>query len=187
MDVSLVSVVVEPGQPPVEYRDVPEFPGYKVGSDGSLWSCRAIGSWRITDEWRQLSTKNLCVGYPYVCLYRNGEKHHRFMHRLVMLTFVGPCPEGKEVAHENGDRADSRLCNLTYKTPSENQMDRVRHGTDGRGKKNHATKLTEDQVRRIRAEYVRGKFGLRRLSLKYGVSQRAIKFVLTGRNWNYVA
>lgn len=22
----------------VEYRDIPEFPGYRVGSDGSVWS-----------------------------------------------------------------------------------------------------------------------------------------------------
>jgi hypothetical protein len=26
-------------QPPVEYRDVPGFPGYRVGTDGSVWSC----------------------------------------------------------------------------------------------------------------------------------------------------
>jgi len=52
-----------------------------------------------------------------------------FVHRLVMLTFVGPCPEGLEVCHRNGDGLDNRLVNLYYGTSSQNTLDAVRHGT----------------------------------------------------------
>jgi hypothetical protein len=34
-----------------------------------------------------------------------------------------------EVCHNNGDPADNRAANLRYDTASENQLDRVRHGT----------------------------------------------------------
>ncbi|GAC81679.1 HNH endonuclease [Gordonia malaquae] len=52
-----------------------------------------------------------------------------FVHRLVMETFVGPCPSGMEVRHLNGEPADNRLENLAYGTRSENVLDSVAHGT----------------------------------------------------------
>lgn len=57
------------------------------------------------------------------------------VHRLVMLAFAGPCPAGHEVCHENGDGLDNRLVNLYYGTPSQNTLDRVRHGTHSNARK----------------------------------------------------
>jgi hypothetical protein len=50
------------------------------------------------------------------------------LHRLVLLAFVGPCPEGKECRHLDGNRQNNRLTNLCWGTRSENAQDRVRHG-----------------------------------------------------------
>ena len=43
------------------------------------------------------------------------------VHKLVALTFIGPCPEGHEIDHVNGDFQDNRLVNLEYVTHQENQ------------------------------------------------------------------
>lgn len=43
------------------------------------------------------------------------------VHKLVLETFVGPCPAGYECEHLNRKRDDNRLQNLCYKTRSENQ------------------------------------------------------------------
>jgi hypothetical protein len=51
------------------------------------------------------------------------------VHVLVMLAFAGPCPDGHEVCHKNGDGLDNRLDNLYYGTPSQNTRDAIRHGT----------------------------------------------------------
>lgn len=68
-------------------------------------------------------------GYHYVHLPTpEGTKAFR-VHRLVMAAFVGPCPEGMEVCHNNGVSNDNRLANLRYDTRSANNLDQVRHGT----------------------------------------------------------
>lgn len=59
----------------------------------------------------------------------NSERVMMFIHRVILLTFVGPCPVGMEVRHLNGDSTDNRLENLKYGTHSENMQDTVRHGT----------------------------------------------------------
>ena len=70
-------------------------------------------------------------GYPMVTLGRNvNERSPRTVHALVMLTFVGPRPVGKEVRHLNGDSRDARLSNLAYGTHSENMRDCIAHGTN---------------------------------------------------------
>lgn len=76
-------------------------------------------------------------GYPMVHLSRPGEMKTKKVHRLVLEAFVGPSPEGAEGCHNNGDRADARLENLRWDTPSRNQLDRRRHGTDHQVNKTH--------------------------------------------------
>ena len=42
------------------------------------------------------------------------------VHRLVLETFVGPCPEGMECDHRNHNTADNRIENLAWITHSDN-------------------------------------------------------------------
>ncbi|MFI8590108.1 NUMOD4 motif-containing HNH endonuclease [Dietzia maris] len=70
-------------------------------------------------------------GHLYVHLMAGGDCT-RQVHRLVMAAFAGPCPEGMEVRHLNGDPTDNRLTNLAYGTRSENARDQVAHGVHNR-------------------------------------------------------
>lgn len=57
-----------------------------------------------------------------------------FVHRLVLETFVGPCPEGYEVDHINRQRDANWLGNLHYTTRSENQHNTSKNDrVDARG------------------------------------------------------
>lgn len=51
------------------------------------------------------------------------------VHRLIAEAFLGPCPEGQEVRHLDGNPANNVLTNLTYGTHAENSADMLRHGT----------------------------------------------------------
>lgn len=76
-------------------------------------------------------------GYRVVTLVVGCKKTTALVHRLVLTAFVGPCPEGMEALHGDGDRTHASLPNLRWGTPSENHLDSVRHGTHHEARKTH--------------------------------------------------
>lgn len=82
------------------------------------------------------------TGVPYLKVrLTDGVGGHPtlLVHRLVMDAFVGPCPDGLEVRHLDGDPSNNRLSNLQYGTRPENQLDAVRHGTHVNASKTHCS------------------------------------------------
>ena len=84
----------------------------------------------------KISKSNRCA-YMTVGLTRDNKHRRFFVHRLVLMAFVGPCPEGMEACHNNGVADDNRISNLRWDTPSENIRDLVRHGTHPHASKTH--------------------------------------------------
>lgn len=75
---------------------------------------------------------------------------------VVLTTFVGPRPKGKQSAHCNSNPADDRLSNLKWKTPSENYKDKILNGTHFKGSNNPVAKLSDNDVRSIRKMVSKG-------------------------------
>lgn len=72
-----------------------------------------------------------------VTLSKDNKTERFFVHHIVMLTFVGPTPEGKEIAHNDGNPLNNHLENLRYATHTENEADKKIHGTLHHGKGHH--------------------------------------------------
>jgi len=53
----------------------------------------------------------------------------RTVHRVILETFVGPCPDGMEGCHNDGDRYNNNVSNLRWDTRYENCQDIRRAGT----------------------------------------------------------
>lgn len=64
--------------------------------------------------------------YPKINLKVGGAQRMTYVHRLVAAAFIGPCPDGMEVCHNNGDPFDNRVNNLRYDTHLSNCADRSR-------------------------------------------------------------
>jgi hypothetical protein len=120
---------------------------YEVSDLGRIRSVRRKGS-----KGGVLKTPITTSGYPEVNLCRDGKVTHFQAHYLVVLAFHGERPSGMECRHLNGDRSDNRAANLAWGTSSENNRDRVRHGTwtnkfvDATHCK-HGHELTEENIR----------------------------------------
>ena len=94
----------------IEYRGIPDFPGYRFGNDGTVWSCWKRGPVHEQGNvWRQLKTPIRSKGYPLVGLYKNGKRYSKDVHILILISFLGPCPLGLEACHENEIKIDNRL------------------------------------------------------------------------------
>lgn len=96
----------------VTIKDIPGFPGYRAADDGSVFSNRNHGG----KAWCKLSGKTDRQGYIVLLFSVAGKKIHRSAHRIILETFVGPCPEGMEGCHTNGCPSDNRLSNLRWDT-----------------------------------------------------------------------
>lgn len=68
-------------------------------------------------------------GHLKVRLHRPGYSEPQYVHRLVLLAFVGPAPDGNECCHNDGDAGNNVIANLRWDTPSSNNLDMNLHGT----------------------------------------------------------
>ncbi len=121
-------------------------------------------------------------GYPTVDLKHNGKRKTFTVHTLVLTAFIGPRPAGQECRHLNGNRADSRLCNLGWGTPAQNDDDRKRHGTFTQGETHGNAKLTEHDVRLIKA--MQGTQAS--IANRFAVSKSLISMIKSGKRWAHV-
>lgn len=124
--------------------------------------------------------------YPYVGLSKDDKKVRRDIHRLVLEAFVGPCPEGMEAGHLNGNSRDARLANLAWVSKEENEAHKIAHGTKVAGERNNNSKLTDDAVREIRAAMSAGTATRQELADKFGVNATTIDHVAAGKTWRHV-
>jgi len=99
---------------------------YEASDQGLI---RRIGKARGATRGRILKAPLDSRGYPQVNLCKNGKRLHTVVHIIIATAFYGPCPEGLECRHLDGNRANNKASNLKWGTPSENNYDRVQHGT----------------------------------------------------------
>lgn len=162
-----------------EWRPVPGIDGYDVSNLGRVRSGRRLGEKKILRG--SLSSK----GYPTVQLWPNGKWMRARVHRLVLLAFVGPCPDWHEAAHLNGVPGDNRVVNLRWVLPAENSGHKRIHGTQPRGDALWNAKLTDSSVIEMRDLHSRG-WGHRRLSRKFGTSESTARDVIRGTTWKHL-
>ena len=135
----------------VAYKDIPGFPGYRIGSDGSVWSKRSRKmSGRLNSDWHRLTLTTRKSGYITACFRAGSKNHVRYIHHLVLESFVGPRPDGMECCHGPDGASDNRLENLRWGTPEENDQDKLLHGRLLRGDRHPNTKISDREVDVIR-------------------------------------
>lgn len=105
---------------------------------------------------------------------------HRYVCELV---HGAPPTPSHEAAHSCGKGHEACIApeHLSWKTPAENEADKLEHGTHNRRERHGLAKLTESQAREILA--MKGKETKRDLAERFGVSYHAVYDIHNGRRW----
>jgi len=165
------------------------YPGYAVTADGRVWSFWRTKGHRYGNVWfidfdkapRELK-QSLSGKYLRVGVRDENGKVTRRVHSLVLLGFSGPCPEGMEGRHLDGDINNNALSNLMYGTWQENHEDKELHGRVPRGEVHVNSRLIADDVIQARKLWKSG-VALDELAARFGVNRATIHYAVTGVTW----
>jgi hypothetical protein len=134
--------------------------------------------------WVWLSTKNN-HGYGQISL--GGRRDGKIdVHRLSYRWHCGPITDGLWVLHHCDTPSCVRPDHLFLGDRPTNIADQVAKGRQTRGERSNFAKLTADQVREIRARYAATPMPYGRMAADYGVTETAVRFVVTRRNWAHL-
>lgn len=171
---------------------IPELPGRSATRDGRIISylVNVNKKWVVGHVPRELKLQPGTSGYLYFGVGRRKDISHRvprkwYVHRVVAKLFLGPIPDGMEVCHKNGIKADNRADNLKFGTRLENMQDCLEHGTRRFGSRHQNSKLKESDVSAILERLATGERP-RDIAISYGLCRAAIEFIRDGKRWPHV-
>lgn len=133
-------------------------------------------------------------GYMYVRLW-DGEKYNqRYVHRLVLESFVG-IEDGKQADHIDHDKSNNKLSNLRWVTAKENMAHASQNGRlycsdyqrqqTIKANRGRSKILNADKVAKIKRMHLEG-INQREIGRRMGVCYKIINFIVKGKTWVWV-
>lgn len=106
-------------------------------------------------------------------------------HRVAYELLVGPIPNSLCVLHCCDNPSCVNPSHLFLGTKADNLRDMTSKGRRARGERVGGAKLTEQEIKEIRAQYRRysKEFGGPSLGRRYGVAENTIRHVVRGETW----
>lgn len=127
-------------------------------------------------------------GYGTILVIDPETRQHRMerAHRASWRLHFGPIPDGMQVLHRCDVRACIRPDHLFLGTAADNTADMIAKGRMPVGQRAANAKLTEDDVRRIRALAGAGRTYVS-IAAEFGVGDRAVARIVQGIRWRHLA
>jgi hypothetical protein len=155
-------------------RPIPSAPGYFACEEGFIWR---RGTKRIS--------RSNGHGYLSLKLSVQNVQWDAYVHRLVCEAYHGPCPEGLQCRHLDGNRQNNRPENLRWSDKATNEADKQIHGTAPKGEKHGASTLTPDIVLTARKRAAAGE-RVDHIAADMGIPYRGLLDAVTGRRWPHL-
>jgi hypothetical protein len=127
-------------------------------------------------------------GYYKIVGSNNGQRVHIWIHKAVGELYVPNRQEGYEILHLNGDSTDNHFTNLIWTTRKHICLHTSKILKRNIGEDKGAAKLTEENVRFIRSNYIpRDRdYGVRGLARQFDVTPTAVSKVVRNTSWTHV-
>lgn len=165
-----------------EWRPIPSVKFYEASDDGRVRSIdrlRQTSNGQIRFYRGKEITPSSSNQYGHIKGAVAGKP--RYFHRLIAEAFHGPCPDGMQVAHCDGNCKNNRPENLRYDTPTGNNSDKVAHETILKGENHPGAKLSQANVSHIRK--LRLRLTQKAVAEIYGVTRSTIAAIDQGKSW----
>ena len=173
----------------INLKTIPGFPNYAITKDGRVWSKPRKDSMGRKQGGSYLSIQKQ-NGYYHIPLYQDRVIKRKKVHRLVLETFVGPCPEGMECRHLDGNPQNNNLNNLKWGTKSENAKDSLEQkthpGFKNKGKNNPSAVLRLPKVNLIKLLYASKLFTQKEIGALFYVSNAQVSRIIAGKRWKHI-
>lgn len=169
------------------WKDIYKYEGlYQVSNYGKIKSFPRKYQTKI----RTLKPYKDKGGYLQVNLCKNNTTKTHKVHRLVLETFIGICPQGMEGCHNDGNPSNNFIKNLRWDTRKNNVKDAIKHNTHIDppkliGSKNHMTKFDNNQVINILEMFKNGKT-IKEISKLLSVTHSCISHIVHRRSWKHI-
>lgn len=173
---------------PAGFRVIPGFPRYAIDENGTVMSVCSRSGRGKDSPWinaRTISHAISSKGYHQISLCGEKGIKQSLIHALVLEVFVGPRPNGYQCRHLDGNKDNNHVSNLSWGTNSENERDKLLHGTSNIGERHSMSKLTNENVIEIRRRRSNGE-SLKTIANDFSVSIGAISRISIRKTWKHV-
>lgn len=161
----------------MRWKDIPGYEGqYRVSEYGDIVGPRG----KLLRPYRSNS-----AGREIVSLYKNGQRERWLIYRVVLTAFVGPCPDGMEGCHNDGNVRNNHVSNLRWDTHKNNHADKYRHGTEQVGENHPRNRFTEQDVLRMR-DMRRCGAKLAEIGRVFGTSEGPVSAICRRQAWTHI-
>lgn len=165
---------------------------YAISTHGRVWSCpRFI----LRAGYSQKVLIGGCIrrpriaglsGHCQITLFKKTKRYLFGVHRLVAETFVkGRKSDHILVMHKDDDPTNNNYKNLKWGTHQDNEDDKCSKGRQARGESQGSSKLTANDVRKIRKLYASG-MSSRKLRIQFDMCKTSIFKIVNNILWKHV-
>ncbi len=154
------------------FKQVPNWPNYFCSPIGQVYSYANLKAHKIMSNRRDKD------GYFDLQLFKDGKGKFIRVHRIVAMTFIGPCPDGLVVNHKDGNKQNNNVENLEYVTVTENE----RHSRRVLGKTNKFKELEVIEIRKMAKNGSKYK----EIMQAYPISHAQVSRIVNRKQWSHI-
>ena len=178
-------------------RDIPGYEGlYAVTEDGRVWSHpkrTAVGRNGGTREdggrWLNQFTATSRTRHLRAYLHRDGKTFGMFIHRAVALAYIQNPENLPHINHKDGDPTNNNVNNLEWCDAAANARHAVANGLTKMpkqsGSSNSQSRLTETQIREIRARHSDGQ-SCAAIARSFGLNPKTAWDICHFKRWAHI-
>jgi len=163
---------------------------YYVTEEGDVYSKKYNPRYNKNCELRKMKLRINKEGYHQINLIINGKPKCFRVHRLIAEVYI-PNPDNLPlVEHKDDIKTNNHVSNLMWSTHNKNMKTAIMNNRikSPKGEKHGYSKLTNEQVKWIRDNYIfrHPEFGGVALTKKFGVKNAQISRIVNNKLWKHL-